>query len=88
MFVGVFCGEETTRKLNRGLLQDLARTPAQSTWFAPDAEIAACRIPDAPEAARSIVEILPIQMITLALAAIAGREAGKFDRATKVTAVE
>jgi glucosamine--fructose-6-phosphate aminotransferase (isomerizing) len=35
-----------------------------------------------------IAEILPIQMITLALAALAGREPGKFVRATKVTAVE
>jgi len=34
------------------------------------------------------VEILPVQMMTLALAALARREAGKFERATKVTAVE
>jgi glucosamine--fructose-6-phosphate aminotransferase (isomerizing) len=88
IFVGVFGGDEKTRKLNDGLLQNLARTSAKSVLFAADAEIAACRVPGVPEAARSIVEILPIQMITLALAAMAGREAGKFDRATKVTAVE
>jgi glutamine---fructose-6-phosphate transaminase (isomerizing) len=37
---------------------------------------------------RTVVEILPVQMMTLALASLAGREAGKFERATKVTAVE
>jgi len=35
-----------------------------------------------------ILEILPVQMITIALAALANREAGKFERATKVTIVE
>ena len=88
IFVGVFGGDEKTRKLNDGLLRDVARTPAKSALFAPDADIAACRVPEAPEAARAIVEILPVQIITLALAAMAGREPGKFDRATKVTAVE
>jgi glucosamine--fructose-6-phosphate aminotransferase (isomerizing) len=37
---------------------------------------------------RPILEMLPVQMITIALAALAGREAGKFERATKVTTTE
>jgi glucosamine--fructose-6-phosphate aminotransferase (isomerizing) len=36
---------------------------------------------------RPIVEILPVQMLSLALAAGDGREAGRFEHATKVTAV-
>ena len=36
----------------------------------------------------SLVEILPIQMISLALAARDGREAGPFEFASKITAVE
>ena len=45
-------------------------------------------MPEVAEVAKPIAEILPIQMITLALAALAHREPGKFERATKVTAVE
>jgi hypothetical protein len=32
--------------------------------------------------------MLPVEMISLALAANAGREAGKFERASKITTVE
>ena len=34
------------------------------------------------------MEILPVEMLTLALAAVKGREPGRFERATKVTVVE
>lgn len=88
IFVGVFAGEQTTRVLNEGLLRDLAATPARGALISPDAERASCRLPETAEALRPIVEMLPVQMMTLALAAFAGREAGKFERATKVTVVE
>lgn len=88
IFVGVFAGEQKTRALNEGILRDLVATPARSAMFSADAEQSSCRVPDAAEALRPVVEILPVQMMTLALAAIAGREAGKFERATKVTVVE
>ena len=35
-----------------------------------------------------LVEILPVQMLSLALAARNGREAGRFERATKITTAE
>jgi glutamine---fructose-6-phosphate transaminase (isomerizing) len=87
-FVGVFAGDEKTRSLNEGLVQDLARTSAQAVWIGGDAGRGACRLPEVAEILRPIVEILPVQMITLALAAIANREPGKFERATKVTVIE
>jgi len=40
------------------------------------------------DAIRPILEMLPVQMITIALAALAGREAGKFERAAKITTTE
>jgi glucosamine--fructose-6-phosphate aminotransferase (isomerizing) len=86
--VGIFADPPQTRSLHDGLFRDTADTPAQAIMFSPDADRPPCRLPDVPEIARPIVEILPVQMITLALAALAGREAGKFERATKVTAVE
>jgi len=55
--------------------------------FASDAK-GVCRLPKVEGALRTLVEILPVQMMTLALAVLVGREAGKFERATKVTAVE
>jgi glucosamine--fructose-6-phosphate aminotransferase (isomerizing) len=88
IFVGVFGGDPHTRKLNAGLLADLSGTPAKSALFAADSDRPACRLPEVSEASRPIVEILPVQMITLALAALAHREPGKFERATKVTVVE
>jgi glucosamine--fructose-6-phosphate aminotransferase (isomerizing) len=46
------------------------------------------RLPEVPEAIRPALEILPVQMISLALAALKGQEAGKFERASKVTIIE
>jgi len=46
------------------------------------------RIPVVPESALPILEILPVQMITLALATRNGSEAGRFALASKVTTVE
>lgn len=45
-------------------------------------------LPTVPARVRPILEMLPIEMISLALAANAGREAGKFERASKITTVE
>lgn len=87
IFVGVFAGDRKTRDLSERLVKDVSGTAARAALFAEDAA-GACRIPTVAEALRTIVEILPAQMMTLALAALAGREAGKFERATKVTAVE
>jgi glutamine---fructose-6-phosphate transaminase (isomerizing) len=87
-FVGVFRGDEKARPLNERLVEDIASTSAQAVLIGGDAGPGACRFPEVGEMLRPIVEILPVQMITLALAAIAKREPGKFERATKVTVVE
>ncbi|MBS1804068.1 MAG: SIS domain-containing protein [Acidobacteria bacterium] len=87
IFVGVFAGGAKTRELNERMVKDVSGTPARAVLFADDAQ-GVCRLPQIPDSARPIVEVLPVQMMTLALAALAGREAGKFERATKVTAVE
>ena len=87
IFVGVFAGNEKTRELNERLVKDVSGTAARAVLFAADAE-GVCRLPEGLNALSPMVEVLPVQMMTLALAALAGREAGKFERATKVTAVE
>ena len=45
------------------------------------------RTPEVPESVQPIVEILPVQMLSLALAARDGIEAGRFERASKITDV-
>jgi hypothetical protein len=45
-------------------------------------------LPEVSEPVQPIVEILPVQMMTLALGSITNREPGVFRRGTKVTAVE
>ena len=86
--VAVFAGDPNTEPLNAGLLRDIQQTPARALWLSADAESAACRIPQTADLSRPIAEILPVQMITLALAALANHQPGKFARATKVTVVE
>jgi glucosamine--fructose-6-phosphate aminotransferase (isomerizing) len=87
IFVGVFAGDGKTRELNERLVRDVWDTAGRAVLFAPDRE-GVCRLPKVPEVLRTVIEILPVQMMTLSLAALAGREAGKFERATKVTSTE
>jgi glucosamine--fructose-6-phosphate aminotransferase (isomerizing) len=88
MLVGVFSGDAKTQALNEGLAQDISQTSARAVSFGPAASQQACRLPAVSEVLTPIVEILPVQMMTLALACLAGREPGKFERATKVTVIE
>jgi len=87
-FVLVFSGDGRTRDLNRRLLEDVRERQGRAEWVSEDAIFPACSLPTAPRAIQPMLEILPAQMITLALAAQAGREAGRFDFATKVTTTE
>jgi glucosamine--fructose-6-phosphate aminotransferase (isomerizing) len=86
--VAVFAGDAGAKPLNAGLLRDIQQTPARALWLSADAESAACRVPQTADLLRPIVEILPVQMITLALAVLANHQPGKFARATKITVVE
>jgi glucosamine--fructose-6-phosphate aminotransferase (isomerizing) len=45
-------------------------------------------LPDTSERMRPLMEILPVEMMTLALAAAKGREPGRFEHATKITETE
>jgi glucosamine--fructose-6-phosphate aminotransferase (isomerizing) len=88
VFVAVFSGDEKTRQLNEGLSADIRRAGGHSELIGERSELAGFRLIEHDPAIRPILEILPVQMITIALAALAGREAGKFERATKITKTE
>jgi len=87
-FVLVFSGDARTRDLNRRLLEDVRSRRERGELVGEGAAFAACNLPSAPGSIQPILEILPAQMITLALAAQAGREAGRFEFAAKVTRTE
>jgi glucosamine--fructose-6-phosphate aminotransferase (isomerizing) len=87
-FVLVFSGERKTRELNTRLLEDIREQQGRAELVSEDARYAPCELPAAPQNIHPILEILPVQMITLALAAQVGREPGRFELATKVTTKE
>jgi glucosamine--fructose-6-phosphate aminotransferase (isomerizing) len=88
VFVLAFAGAARTRALNEALVADARAAGARAFLAAEDAAEPALRLPAVPDLARPVVELLPVEMITLALAALDGREAGRFERVTKVTNTE
>ena len=87
-FVLVFAGDARTSELNHRLQQDIKRQNGRSEVVGANSALHCCRIADHPASIRPILEILPVQMITLALAALEGREPGRFEFASKVTTTE
>lgn len=87
-FVLVFAGDAVVEPLNRSLVNDVRETGAEAELIAFGGVPGAFRIPQVAPEIRPIVEMLPLQMVSLALAALAGREAGKFDRIEKITTDE
>jgi len=88
MFVLIFGGEERTRDLNVRLLADILDQQGRGELLGEDVPSPAFKLPHTTASLRPILEILPVEMITLALAAQAGREPGRFELATKVTTTE
>lgn len=87
-FAVVFAGAGSTRTLQARLLEDIRQAGGRAGWIAEDASPGAWKLPETPPAVRPIVEVLPVQMMTLALAAEAGIEAGRFARVSKITTTE
>ena len=85
VFALVYAGDPQVERLNRTLVDDIRRAGGRAFLCGEHADLEPLRLPPASPALRSILEILPTQMISLALAALTGVEAGKFRKATKVT---
>ncbi len=88
MCVLIFSGDDRTRDLNRRLLTDIQERGGRAELIGESASFACFRLAQSGNRTRAILEILPVQMITLALAALAGREPGKFELASKITTTE
>jgi glutamine---fructose-6-phosphate transaminase (isomerizing) len=87
-FVLVFAGEQKTRELNRRLFEDVRGQRGRAEFVGEGASFSSCSLPPAPRSIHPILEILPVEMVTLALAAQMGREPGRFELASKVTTKE
>jgi glucosamine--fructose-6-phosphate aminotransferase (isomerizing) len=87
-FVLVFLGDARTAALNRNLGQDLLNHGGRTKLVSEEESNSAFCLPSVPPRVRPIVEILPAQIISLALAAQAGREAGRLTLSSKVTTIE
>lgn len=87
-FVLVFAGDAKTRDLNQRLLKDIREEQGVAELVSENSEIAAFRLLNASDSILPILEILPLQIITLALAALTSREPGRFELASKVTTTE
>jgi glucosamine--fructose-6-phosphate aminotransferase (isomerizing) len=88
MFVLVFAGDSKTCALNERLYNDARKQRAQTGFVAENSADEVFHLPRTPLGILPVLQILPVQMITLALAALAGREPGKFRLATKITTTE
>jgi glutamine---fructose-6-phosphate transaminase (isomerizing) len=87
-FVLVFAGDGKTIALNERLRDDIRAQGGTAEFVGESSPDAPFRLAKAPRRVLPLLEILPVQMITLALATLAGREPGRFQFATKITATE
>ena len=88
VLVLIYAGDKRVSHLNRRLAEDIIRNGGRALRAAQaGVSRGAFKLPKTIPALQPIVEILPVQMLSLALAARDGREAGRFERASKTTTI-
>ncbi|MCX6080130.1 MAG: SIS domain-containing protein [Chloroflexi bacterium] len=83
-------GASQTASLNRELALEVTSYGGRVLWIAtqPDPQLPTLQLPAVDESAQMLVEILPLQMLTILMAHRTGFEPGKFRHITKVTLQE
>lgn len=81
-------GSAAVSELHQRLAMDIRRAGGRAVLLSARSADPAYRLPAVAGAAAAAAEILPVQMMTLAFAALSGIEAGRFRHASKVTVVE
>lgn len=87
-FVLVYAGLPPTQALNRGLVADIQKIGGLSALVETAPERAVFHLPPAPPSALPILEILPAQAISVALANLRQHVPGQFTWGSKVTSTE
>jgi glucosamine--fructose-6-phosphate aminotransferase (isomerizing) len=86
----IFAGSSQTSGLNRAMAQDILSYGGKVLWVdsSIDAEIPTLLLPKTGELTLPLMEILPMQLLTLVMAKRKHIEAGKFRYIPKITAKE
>ncbi len=89
-FVLVFAGCGEIVRFNHKLHSDVVAAAGRTALVGPDpsGQPGVFSLPACPDPALQIMEILPVQMMTLALADLRNLQAGSFSLASKVTTIE
>jgi glutamine---fructose-6-phosphate transaminase (isomerizing) len=88
IFLLVFSGDAVSSRLNQRLVDDVCSAGGRAVLVSEDAADQVFRLPHVPPSVRPVVEMLPVQMMSLALAALTGHHAGQFERSSKITTIE
>jgi glutamine---fructose-6-phosphate transaminase (isomerizing) len=84
----IFSGDSKTRDLNQRLFNEARQREGYVELVSMKKSNGAFCVPQTSPATLPILEILPVQMLTLALSVVAGKTPGQFRFATKITTVE
>jgi glutamine---fructose-6-phosphate transaminase (isomerizing) len=86
----VFEGEPQTSRLNHETALEVVRFGGRSFWLAsqPDSDLPTICLPTVDEIVRPLVEIMPLQLLTIVMAQRTGFEPGKFRHIGKITLQE
>ncbi len=86
----ILSGTETTLSLNRRLAEDIIRLGGSAFWVAPQPEsnLPFVQMPFGAGLGLPVAEIVPFQILSLALAQQTGIEAGEFFHSGKITLSE
>ena len=87
-FVLVYEGLEPTRSLNRNLVTDIRKVGGEAALVEVASVRDVFRLPSVPSAGLAILEILPAQVLSLALARLQNHVPGQFTWGSKVTGTE
>ncbi len=87
-FVLVYEGLEPTRLLNRNLVVDIQKAGGEAALVKTSPAVDAFHLPPVPASGLPILEILPAQMISVALARLQNHVPGQFTWGSKVTSTE
>jgi glucosamine--fructose-6-phosphate aminotransferase (isomerizing) len=84
----LFAGPSETRELNRRLLEELRGYNVNAFWVGAESNEWQIEILEVPAIGLSLIEMLPIQLLSIHLARQIGVEPGHFFRSGKITLSE
>ena len=88
LFVLVYAGMGPSRQLNVNLVDDIRKAGGRAELIGPGEGSQIYSLPYVADACLPLLEILPAQWLSIALAVLNKHNPGQFERGTKVTVIE